>query len=153
MARNNGGETEQQVERPKAAVQDGLPRQDKRYVYNGDPTPRFPGYAMRPNKKVTRRKVSVFNIILLLFGTAAAIVLYIGNFIAVNQLAYDVSQLQMKYDKIRNANATVQAEINRKSGWERIGSIATKELGLQHSKEQPVWIEIDEEKLERVTSE
>lgn len=150
MARIAAVDAGEKGERSQTAAEDDALRQDKRYIYNGDPAPQFPGYAMRPNKKVTRRKISTFNIILFLFGAAIAIVLYIGNFIAVNQLAYDVGQLQTRYDKIQNDNATLQAEINRKSGWERIGSIATKELGLQYSKEQPTLIEVEEDKLERV---
>jgi cell division protein FtsL len=150
MARNAAVDAGQKAERLRAAVPNEMLRQDKRYIYNGDPVPQFPGYALRPNKRVSRRKISTFNIILFLFGVAVAIVLYIGNFIAVNQLAYDVGQLQTRYDKILNDNATLQAEINRKSGWERIGSIAAKELGLQHSKEQPTLIEVEEEKLDRV---
>ena len=150
MARSPDIDVEDRANRSRPPAHENPPARDKRYVYNGDPAPRFPGYAMRPNKKAIRHKYSTFNIILLLFGAAVAIVLYIGNFLAVNQLAYDIGQLQTQYDKIQNSNATLRAEINRKSGWERIGAIATKELGLQHSKEQPTWIEIDEEKLERV---
>lgn len=122
---------------------------EKRYIFGGETRSTFPGYAARPNKKGVRRKYSIFNSILLLFGAAVGIILYIGNFVAVNQLAMDVNQLQTEYEKIMNSNAALRAEINRKSGWERIGIIATEQLGLRYPKVQATWFTIDEDKLEK----
>jgi cell division protein FtsL len=150
MAQSADIRSRKRTELPRTSAQDEAPAQATRYIYNGDPPPRFPGYAMRPNKRAIRRKVSVFNIILFLFGIATAIVLYIGNFITVNQLAIEVGQLQTRYAKIQNTNETLRAEIHRKSSLERIGGIAAKGLGLQYPKEQPIWIEIDQDELEHV---
>jgi cell division protein FtsL len=122
---------------------------EKRYIFGGETRSTFPGYAARPNKKGVRRRYSIFNSILLLFGAAVAIILYIGNFVAVNQLAMEVNLLQAEYDKIINSNAALRAEINRKSGWERIGTIATEQLGLRYPKEQAIWFTVDEDKLEK----
>ncbi len=127
------------------------PRREPRYVYNGDSPGTagpVPGYAMRPNKRTVRRKVSTFNIILLLFAVAVSAVLYIGNFLAVNQLAVDVDRMDVRYQEITNANAALRAELDRKSALERIGAVASERLGLQTPKEQPVWFEVDPKQLE-----
>jgi len=79
---------------------------------------------------------------------AVAIVLYISNIIAVNRLAVEVNDLQQKYDAILNENEILRAEINRRSSLERIGRIATEQLGLQHPKEQPQWLEVDQRRWE-----
>jgi cell division protein FtsB len=124
------------------------PVRDKRYVYNGDPQARTPGYAARSNRKVTRRKISTFNIILLLFSIGIAIVLYVDNIITINHLAFDVNQLQTKLDAITNTNATLKAEVTRKAAWERIGKNATEQLGLMFPTEQPTLFNVDQDKIE-----
>jgi len=129
------------------AKQEG-PGRENRYIYNGSVPPGSIGYAIRPNKKAARRKVSTFNIILGLFGCGLAIILYVSNIIAVNQLAFEVSQLQAKYDKVVNANAVLSAEINRKSGWERIARIATQ-MGLKYPTEQATRFDVEEDELEK----
>lgn len=125
---------------------------ENRYIYNGSPTSGSAGYAIRPNKRAARRKVSTFNIILVLFGCALAIILYISNIIAVNQLAVEVNQLQAKYDRIENVNAVLSSEISRKSGWDRIGKIAIEQLGLKYPSEQATRFDIDMDELEKIQS-
>lgn len=123
---------------------------DNRYIYNGDTKPTAPGFALRGSRRATRRKVSTFNIIVVLFSAGISIVLYINNIITVNRLAYDINQLQVRYTTITNTNAALRAEVTRKAARERIGPIATEQLGLLYPAEQPVWIDVDEELLERV---
>jgi len=119
---------------------------DRRYIYGGTPSVAGAGYAIRPNKKGTRRKASTFNIIVLLFGVGGAIVFYINNFITINLLSFDVNQLQLKYDHVTNVNATLRVEVNRKSSWERINLMAGDQLGLHSPWRQPVWYSIDWDK-------
>ena len=126
------------------------PGRDKRYIYNGDTRTSVGGYAVRPNKRGVRKRISTFTIILSLFGFGIAIVLYVNNIITVNQLAYEVDQLQAKYNVLLNVNASLQAEVNRKSAWERIGATATQQLGLHYPTEQPQWFSIDREKLDQL---
>jgi cell division protein FtsL len=126
------------------------PEKEHRYVYNGNPTPGAAGYAIRPNKRAARRTVSTFNIILLLFGCGVAIVLYVSNIITVNRLALEVDQLRTAHDKIENTNAILKAEINRKSGWDRIGRIAGEQLGLKYPTTQATRFDIDADDLEKV---
>ncbi len=123
------------------------PVRDKRYIFNGDPQAHNAGYAVRPNRKVTRRKVSTFNIILWLFGIGIAIVLYVDNIIAINRLSFEVNQLQTKYDGVVNTNATLRAEVTRKAAWERIGKNATEQLGLMFPTERPTLFDVDQEKI------
>jgi cell division protein FtsL len=124
--------------------------QERRYIYGGEPRTQAAGYALRTNRRATRRRVSTFNIILILFACGAGIVFYVNNIITVNQLALDVGKLQTRYDTIMNTNAALRAEVSRKSSWERIGGIATEQLGLRYPKEQPVWFDVDRQTLERL---
>ena len=123
---------------------------ERRYVYGGEQRAQAAGTALRANRRVTRRRASTFNIILILFACGIGIVFYVNNIITVNQLAVDVDRLQVRYDAIMNSNAALRAEVSRKSSWERIGGIATGQLGLRYPKEQPVWFDIDRKKLERL---
>jgi len=154
MGKKGGGDFQTLLDRAETEPQERVDKLDpeRRYVYGGESPSTSSGFPLRPNRKSTRRKRSTFNIILILFACGVAIVLYINNIIVVNQLAYEVDQLQVRYGKIMNTNAGLRAEINRKSSWERIGAIATGQLGLKYPGEQPMWFDIDEEKDEKVES-
>lgn len=124
-------------------------QKERRHVYGGgDPQAATPGYAIRPaNKKVVpRKRRSTFNMIAGLFLSAVAIVAYISNILTVNQLAVEVHRLQMQHEKIANTNSVLKSEINKKSGWERIGNSAI-ERGLKYAKERPTSFDVDEDKL------
>jgi len=120
---------------------------ERRYIYSGDNRPSTTGFAVRPNKRGTRRKISTFNIILILFVFGVAIVSYVNNIITVNQLAFDISQLEARYNALSNTNAALRAEVTRKAALERIGVIASEQMNLRYPPEQPVYFEIDREKL------
>ena len=126
---------------------------EKRYIYSGEARQGVAGYAIRPNKRGVRRKVSTFNIILVLFGAGIAIVLYVSNILAVNQLAFDVNKLQMKSDSIMNVNGALRAEVNRKSALEHIGPVVTGELKLRYPAEQAVHFDLDQRKIEELKEE
>ncbi len=102
---------------------------------------------LRVNRKVERRKFSTFNVILFLFGAATAIVVYIGHIISVNHLAIEADKLAQQYDGLLRDRAKLQAEIDRKSGRERIVGIASTRLGLQPPTGQAHWIVMDESSL------
>ncbi|HTX98496.1 MAG TPA: septum formation initiator family protein [Bacteroidota bacterium] len=130
------------------------PALERRYIYGGDrqnATPAGPTPA-RLNKRITRRRFSTFNTIVLLFSLSLVIVLYVNNILTIDQLASDIGKLQARYAAIQNTNAALRAEINRKSSWERIGRTATEQLGLVFPKEQPLGFSIDESALQRVTN-
>jgi len=147
-----GQDVEELLKRARQDAPDDEDREGKedRYVFQGTKASSLDTPLLRSNRKAIRRKYSTFNIIFLLFLAAFGIVMYISNIISVNHLASDVSHLQGKLDAIINARSIVQAEINRKSSWERIGQIATEELGLRFAHGQATWIALDEELLERI---
>jgi len=130
------------------------PRREARYIYGGEarPSSTVGAATPRPNRRVTRRRFSTFNTILGLFGVAMIIVLYVNNILTINQLAGDVGKLQARLDAIQNVNASLRAEITRRSSWERIGRTATEQLGLVFPKEQPLGFTIDESTLRKVTN-
>ena len=119
---------------------------ERRYVYNGDTASHEADFAVRGNKRVKARKRSPFNIIAVLFTISLLIVFYVWNKIAVNRLVVEVNDLQSQYQKILNANEFLRAEINKKSGLERIATIATGQLHLVYPKEQPIWFDVDQER-------
>jgi cell division protein FtsB len=125
-------------------------------IYGGTmPPPPPPGspegaYLPPKNRKVTKRTVSPFNIILMLMAAAAAIVLYIGNIIAVNQLVMDIDKEQKKLQKILNDQEILKARINQMSSLERIRTRAADELGLQDPKDAPQWIDVDNDKIREI---
>jgi cell division protein FtsL len=96
----------------------------------------------------SKRRSSTFNTMAGLFFAAVGIILYISNIIAVNRLVVEVNDLQQKYAAVMNENEILRAEVNRRSSLERIGKIATEKLGLQHPKEQPQTLEVDESLLD-----
>lgn len=109
-----------------------------------------PGIVTPPrNRKIATRKTSTFNIILILFGAAAVIVLYISNIIAVDRLMMEINALQKKHQRMLSEQEILKAEINRSSSLERINRKA-EELGLVNPKEPPVWMSVDGEKVRDV---
>lgn len=102
------------------------------------------------NGKIRRRKVSPFNLMLMLIGSAIAIVLYISNVIAVQQLVREVDALQTRYQQIMNEQEVLKAQINRMSSLERIRKMAEDDLGLRNPKDTPRWIQVDGEKVREI---
>ena len=129
------------------------PPAERRYVYNGEPSAEtIADVAPRSNRPLKRRKRSPFNTIATLVAVSMLIVFYVWNKITVDRLAVEVNELQAQYQKTMNANDLLRAEINKKSTLERIGRMATQ-LGLTYPREQPVWFEVDGEKLEELQTE
>lgn len=93
--------------------------------------------------------------VLVLFVAGVAIVLYVNNILAVNQLAFEVNRLEARADSLNNINTVLRAAVNRKTALDQIGRIATGELQLQYLPpgEEPVLLELDAEKLERLQQE
>jgi hypothetical protein len=137
------------VEELVRRAQSDMPTREHRYVYNESSPANTARFVARPNRKAVGRKVSTFYIIALLFGFGVAIIAYINNIIVVNRLAAEISQMQFQYDKVLNDNAVLRADINRKSGWERIGKIAGEQIGLRYVKEQPTLFGVEEDLLEK----
>jgi cell division protein FtsB len=132
-----------------ATVQSGIPIpvRERRYIYNGSVVPGHTGFAIRSNNRGVRRKVSTFNIILLLFGLGGAIVFYINNIITINRLASEIGQLEAEYGKMNAVRESLRAEIMRKSALDHISAIAQDEIGLRQDLQQPEYFTIDRARL------
>lgn len=99
------------------------------------------------------RKQSPFNLMLTMVALAVAIVLYVGNVIAVQQLIKEVSDEQAQLQQILNEQELLKAQINKMSSLERIRSMAEDELGLHNPQGPPQWIEIDGSKERQIQQE
>lgn len=104
------------------------------------------------NRKAVRRKVSPFSIMVVLILAAIAIVLYISNIIAVNQLMSEVNSLEREHRQILMEQEILRAQINRLASLERIQEKA-EELGLSSLREPPVWMKVDPERIRTVEEE
>jgi len=131
-------------------------REARDIVYNGttEPLNNEPATAdtlqVPRNKKQKKRRVSPFAIVILLLGGAVSSVLYIGNILAVGHLIVQINLLQTKHQQILNEQELLKAQINRLSGLERIQQLAHDQLGLRNTRQLPVWIEINPERLNEV---
>jgi len=123
---------------------------ERRYIYNGDTPTTTTGYAVRPNRRGTRRKVSTFNVIVLLFAMGIAGVLYVSSILRVNQLVYEVDQLDRRLKEITVTNQQLRAEVSLKAARERISAIAKDRLGMQDAVEPPTIIDVDTRELDKV---
>lgn len=132
-----------------------MPKFNDRQFYNNaitvplDPQANIPGYAL-PKQNVrrvnTKRRAKTSNIVGILFLIATIALLYVGNVIAVNNLAKEVNDLNAKHNQIISTNEVIKAEINRKASLERISLMAQEKLGMVNPKEAPTWFEVDGEK-------
>jgi cell division protein FtsB len=135
-----------------------MPKFNDRQFYNNavaypvDPQSATPGYAVRQNVRLSksRKKTKTSNIVGMLFLVAAAALLYVGNVIAVNNLAKEVNDLNARYVQVVSTNEVIKAEINRKASLERISLTAQEKLGMTNPKEAPVWFQVDRERAEKI---
>jgi len=135
---------------PSEAETSVVEYKERRHVYNGDTPRALSESPARTNRKVQTRKRSPLVMIMAVLGISLLIVLYVWNKITVDRLVVDVNDLQMQYAKVVNANDILRAEINKKSSLERIGKIATDQLHLISPKEQPIWFEVDADRLKEL---
>ena len=139
----------------KATDPSNIPQQ-RRLIYSGTmPVPPQaelpPGTTLPPtNRRFTKRRVSPFNIILVLMGTAAAIVLYISNIIAVNQLVNDINKSERRLRDITSEQEILIAHINQISSLEHVRKRAEDELGLRNPTDVPRGLNVDQDKVRSI---
>lgn len=135
-----------------------MPALNDRAIYNSaisvplDTQAAAPGYAVRHNARVvkSRRRTKTSNIVGILILVAVLAVMYVGNVIAVNNLAKEVNDLNARYIQILSTNEVIKAEINRKTSLERISLLAQEKLNMVNPTEAPVWFEVSAEKVNEV---
>jgi cell division protein FtsB len=148
-------EPDQRTTRLRAADPSGK-AQERRLIFSGTmPVPPQselpPGTTLPPtNRRFTKRRVSPFNIILLLMGTAAGIVLYISNVIAVNQLVNDIHKSDVRLQNILSEQEILKAHINQISSLEHVRKRAEEELGLRNPTDVPRWLNVDQDKIRTI---
>jgi cell division protein FtsL len=108
------------------------------------------GLPLQRSKRIVKRKVSPFSVVLLLIGAAVASVLYISNIIAVDQLMNEINSMETQHRRILMEQEILKAQINRMASLERIQELAEKNLGLTTPKEPPVWLNVDQERLKQI---
>jgi hypothetical protein len=84
---------------------------------------------------------------LVLFSSAIAIVLYIGNVIAVGNLLAEVDNLENRHRQILLDKERLQFQVRQLSSLERIQGRAEAELGLKVLRDPPTWISVDGDKI------
>jgi cell division protein FtsB len=80
-------------------------------------------------------------------GTAAAIVLYISNIIAVNQLVNDIHKSDVRFQDILSEQEILKAHINQMSSLEHVRKRAEDELGLRNPTDIPRPLNVDQDKI------
>ena len=96
------------------------------------------------------RRISPFNVILILIGVAIVSVLYISNILMIGRLLTQIDRLQAKHQQLQNEKDLLAAQINRLSNLERIQELAQTQLGMQNPKQLPQWIQVDPERIDQV---
>jgi cell division protein FtsL len=132
------------------ALSEEPPEEQRGRVYSGDP-PESEVLRMEPQgrKRKTKKRLSVFNVLLTLAATSAIVLLYIYNTIRVGELLREIGDLDIEAQKLSNTNEVLKADINRKSTLERIGTIAETGLHLHYPQQQPIWFSLDSEAMRR----
>lgn len=132
-------------------------REARDMVYNGSPqvqtefpTENADNSAAPKNRKTARRKISPFNVIIILFGVAVVSVLYISNILAVGRLVVQIDQLQKQHQQMMNDQELLKAQINRLSTLDRVQQLAQDQLGLRSPKQIPMWIAVDPERVQQI---
>jgi len=102
-------------------------------------------------RNVKTRKISLFNLMIMLFITAGVIVFFVNNIIAVNGLVVENSNIQAEISKAVTANNNLQTEIERLTNFDNIKNTAVDKLGLQYSTTKPRKITIERSELKNLS--
>jgi len=101
---------------------------------------------MRKNKT---RKISLFNVVIMIFFGSAVIVFFVYNIIKVNSLAMENDTLKTELNKIVTVNNKLQTEIERLSSFDNIRPVAVDVLGLNMPSLKPKRITISKSEIEK----
>src|SRR4030095_7400015 len=99
-------------------------------------------------RKTTKKKISLFNLMIILFIMAGVIVFFVNNIISVNNLMLENSNLQGELNKSTTLNNNLQTEIERLSNFDNIKSTAIDKLNLSFSKDRPKKITLNKSEIE-----
>ena len=102
-------------------------------------------------RRPKQRKISLFNLMIMLFVAAGIIIFFVNNIIAVNSLVVDNANVQTEVSKSITFNNNLQTEIERLSNFDNIKNIAVDKLGLEYSITQPKKIMVEKSELDNLT--
>jgi cell division protein FtsB len=126
---------------------------DPRFVYNGKDGPLPSDVMVRKNRPIQKNRPPFFKTTLLIFCLIIFGVIAIKNIITVDRLANEINQYRNRYSILTSKIELLRAEINKKSGIDRITQLARKELNMVDSKNQTVWFVIDETNIKANTGQ
>jgi cell division protein FtsL len=99
-------------------------------------------------RKPKNKKISLFNLLVMLFVSAGTIVFFVYNIITVNSLAVDINNVRSEISKNVTLNNTLQTEIERLSSYDNIKDVAADKLQLKFSQNKPKKVSINKTELE-----
>lgn len=124
---------------------------DPRFVYNGSDGSLPSDVLIRKNRPVQKNRPPLFRTIFLIFCLIMLGVFAIKNIITVDRLADEIKKMHDDYSLIENKNKLLQADIDNKSSISRIKAIAVRELNMKESRNETIWLEINENKFNALT--
>lgn len=92
-----------------------------------------------------RRLLNRWSIVILLFVSAVATVLYVSNVIQVNRLLREKDAIQRSLDSLHTVNQSLRTEVHRLQSSERITRIASEKLGMMPPTKAPTVLRITNE--------
>jgi cell division protein FtsL len=102
-------------------------------------------------RAVKQKKISLFNLMVMLFISAGVIVFFVNNIISVNAIAVENNNMLSEINKTTTINNNLQTEIERLTNYDNIKNIAVGKLGLKFPVEKPKKITVDKSELETIS--
>jgi hypothetical protein len=102
-------------------------------------------------RNVKPKKLSLFNLMIMLFISAGIIVFFVNNIISVNALVVENSNIHTEINKSVTVNNNLQTEIERLTNFDNIKNTAVSKLGLEYPVTKPKKITVQKSEIENIT--
>lgn len=102
-------------------------------------------------RQIKKKKISLFNLMILLFISAGIIVFFVNNIISVNSLVVENNTVQTEITKTVTVNNGLQTEIERLSNYDNIKNVASGKLGLKFPVTKPKKITVSKSDFEGIS--
>jgi len=101
-------------------------------------------------RKSKERKISLFNVLVGLFMTAAIIIFFVNNIISVNNLVVVNNNTKNEINKTITDNNNLQTEIERLSNFDNIKPVAVDKLKLNYTNNRPKKITVEKSEFDNL---
>jgi cell division protein FtsL len=101
-------------------------------------------------RNTRKKKISLFNVLIVLFTLAGIIVFFVYNIIKVNSLAVENNNIYTELNKAITLNNGLQTEVERLSTFENIKSTAVDKLKLALSSSKMKKISVSRSELDKL---